>query len=277
MNLKFSIISRIYRKFEIQRYSDFPKILGDLPDFPSSSATYRQYKFLTLRGAKKNYQTIFDISKQKSEPIISLANIKLSPKQITIAKKLESAFNKYGSDKASTHNYHLLYALFLTANQEKKYDILEIGIGSNNTTVPSNMGQFGIPGASLRSWVDLGKEYFVVGADIDRDILFKENRITSFYLDQTQENSWKIFLKNINKKKFDLIIDDGLHAPLSNLLTIKYLASYLKPNGVLIIEDISQRSLPIWQLLIAVSRTRFNFKLIKTKAAFILVIKNKKT
>ena len=275
MNLNFSIISRIYRKYEIQRYSDFPEILGDLPDFPSSSATYRQYKFLTLRGAKKNYQTIFDISKLESEPIISLADIKHSPKQISTAKNLKSAFNKFGSDKASTHNYHLLYALFLPAYQKKRYDILEIGIGSKNTMIPSNMGQFGKPGASLRSWVSLGKEYFVVGADIDRDILFKEERITTFYLDQTQENSWKIFLKSVNKKKFDLIIDDGLHAPLSNLLTIKYLAPRLKPNGVLIIEDISSRSLPIWQLLIAVSRTRFNFKLIKTKAAFILVIKNK--
>ncbi len=65
MKVKFSLFSRIYRKFEVYRYSDFPKILGDLPDFPSSSATYKQYKFLTLKGAKKNYQTIFDISKQK--------------------------------------------------------------------------------------------------------------------------------------------------------------------------------------------------------------------
>jgi hypothetical protein len=272
----FSAILRIYRKFEIQRYSDFPKILGDLPDFPSSSATYRQYKFLTLRGAKKNYQTIFDISKLKSEPIISLADIKHSPNQILTAKNLKSVFNKYGSDKASTHNYHLLYALFLPAYQKKGFNILEIGIGSKNTMIPSNMGQFGKPGASLRSWVDLGKEYFVVGADIDRSILFEEENIKTFYLDQTEEDSWKHFLKDIKNRKFDLIIDDGLHAPLSNLLTIKYLASFLKPSGVLIIEDIHQRSLPIWQLLIATSRKSFNFKLVKTKAAYALIIKNKK-
>jgi len=275
MKVKFSLFSRIYRKFEVQRYSDFPKILGDLPDFPSSSATYKQYKLLTLKGAKNNYQTIFDISKHKKVPIISLANIKLSPKQMNVANNLKIAFNKYGSDKASTHNYHLLYALALNINQIKRYDILEIGIGSNNLMVPSNMGQYGNPGASLRSWRDLGKEYFVIGADIDRNILFEEDRITTYYLDQTEESSWKHFLSVIKNKKFDLIIDDGLHAPLSNLLTVKYLTSFLKPNGVLIIEDISQRSLPIWQLLIAISRNSLNFKLMKTKAAYVLIIKNK--
>ena len=275
MNLKFSLFSRIYRKFEVQRLSDFPKILGDLPDFPSSSATYKQYKFLTLKGAKNNYQTIFDISKQRKAPIISLANIKFSPKQMILANNLESAFNKFGSDKASTHNYHLLYALALNINQIKRYDILEIGIGSNNLMVPSNMGKFGKPGASLRSWSSLGKNYFVIGADIDRNILFEEERITTSYLDQTEESSWMHFLSVIKNKKFDLIIDDGLHAPLSNLLTVKYLTSFLKPDGVLIIEDISQRSLPIWQLLIAISRTSLNFKLMKTKAAYVLIIKNK--
>lgn len=269
------IIRRIYRKFEVQRYSDFPKVLGDLPDFPSSSATYQQYKHLTLKGAKKNYQTIFDISNNKSTPIISLTDIKLSSKQMTVAENLKKAFDKYGSDKASTHDYHFLYSLVLNSNKKRSNDILEIGIGSNNIMVPSNMGKYGKPGASLRVWRDLGKEYFVVGADIDRSILFEEDNITTFYLDQTEEDSWKHFLNDIKNKKFDLIIDDGLHAPLSNLLTVKYLSSFLKPDGVLIIEDINQRSLPIWQLLIAISRNSFNFRLVKTKAAYVLIIKNK--
>lgn len=115
------IILRIYRKFEVQRYSNFPKVLGDLPDFPSSSATYQQYKLLTLKGAKRNYQTIFDISNNKSAPIFSLADIKLSSKQITTAENLKKAFDKYGSDKASTHDYHLLYSLLL--NSKKNHTI----------------------------------------------------------------------------------------------------------------------------------------------------------
>ena len=269
------IIMRIYRKFEVQRYSSFPKILGDLPDFPSSSASYKQYKLLTLKGAQKNYQTIFDISKQKKARIRSLVDIKLTSKQMTTAKNLKMLFDKYGSDKANSHNYHLLYALFLNTQRKKRYDILEIGLGSNNIMVPSNMGVYGKPGASLRSWRDLGKTYFVVGADIDPNILFQEDNISSYYLDQTEEKSWKQFLSNIADKKFDLIIDDGLHSPLSNLLTVKYLTSFLKPNGVLIIEDIHQRSLPVWQLLIALSKTKLNFELVKTKSAYVLIIKNK--
>ena len=49
------------------------------------------------------------------------------------------------------HNYHLVYsALFKNKNNVKK--ILEIGIGTNNTKLISNMGQNGIPGASLRAF-----------------------------------------------------------------------------------------------------------------------------
>ena len=77
------------------------------------------------------------------------------------------------------------------------------------------------------------------------------------------------------QKKFDLIIDDGLHSPLSNLLTVKYLTSFLKPNGILIIEDIHQRPLPVLQSQIAFSKTNFNFGLAKTKSVYGLIIRNR--
>lgn len=231
---------------------------------------------LTLDGARRNYQSILDISGLKPEPITLLTSIQLSSEQLSIAKHLEVIFNKNNSDKASVHNYHLLYSLFI--NREKsRFDILEIGIGTTNLKIPSNMGRHGRAGASLKSWRDLGKQFFIVGADIDHEILFESENLRCFHLDQTDEASWNSFLAKVEKMKFDLIIDDGLHAPLSNLLTVKHLSSLLKPNGVLLVEDINEKSLPVWQLMMAVSDHRFNFNLIKTKSAYVMVIKNKKT
>ena len=50
--------------------------------------------------------------------------------------------DKYGSDKASGHDYHNIYGPIL-----KKRDaitgILEIGMGTNNTDVVSNIGPWG--------------------------------------------------------------------------------------------------------------------------------------
>ena len=58
-----------------------------------------------------------------------------------------------GSDKAlGWHNYGYFYNFFLPATIGSVQNVLEIGIGTNNLDVPSTMGQYGVPGASLRAW-----------------------------------------------------------------------------------------------------------------------------
>ena len=39
----------------------------------------------------------------------------------------------------------------------------------------------GKPGASLRAWRDYFENALIYGADIDKNILFKENRINTFF------------------------------------------------------------------------------------------------
>ena len=73
------------------------------------------------------------------------------------------------------------------------------------------MGINGKPGASLRVWREYFKNAQIFGADIDKEILFKENRIETYYVDQLNRDSIKNMWKEINKNNFDLIIDDGLH------------------------------------------------------------------
>jgi hypothetical protein len=67
--------------------------------------------------------------------------------------------------------------------------VFECGVGTNNPNITSNMGVNGQPGASLRVWRDYFQNAEVFGADIDRGILFEEQRIRTFYVDQTNKDS----------------------------------------------------------------------------------------
>ena len=60
----------------------------------------------------------------------------------------------------------------------------------------SSMGVNGQPGASLRMWKDYFPNASIFGCDIDRDVLFSEERIKTFHCDQTSAKSISNFLKN---------------------------------------------------------------------------------
>ena len=138
--------------------------------------------------------------------------------------------------KAHTYsNYY--YSLFNHCKDQIKL-VFECGIGTNNSNLPSNMSSKGKPGASLRVW----KKYFlnaqIYGADIDKNILFSEDRIKTYFVDQLDKSTIKTMWSNIQKKNFDIIIDDGLHTEEANINLFINSFSKLKKNGIYIIEDI---------------------------------------
>ena len=101
------------------------------------------------------------------------------------------------------------------------------------------MSEDGKPGASLRVW----KEYFsnaeIYGADIDKNVLFFENRIKTYHVDQLDEKKIREMWSQINKKEFDLIIDDGLHSYDAAKTLFLNSIDKLKKGGIYIIEDVS--------------------------------------
>jgi hypothetical protein len=135
-------------------------------------------------------------------------------------RELADLFRERGSDKSTYHNYHLVYGHLLAGKRDHALHIVEIGLGTNNIDVPSNMGLFGKPGASLRAFRDWAPHASVFGADVDRRILFMEDRIETFWVDQTDPTSLQDLAMRLSDKKFDLIIDDGLHVPAANFNTI---------------------------------------------------------
>ena len=72
---------------------------------------------------------------------------------------------------------------------------MEVGLGSNNTELLSNMGSDGKPLASLRAWRDYFPNAQIYGADIDKDILTNEERIKTFFVDQTKPDTIREMLK----------------------------------------------------------------------------------
>jgi len=186
------------------------------------------------------------------------------------SKEVKKLFDFYGSDKGSVHDYHLIYAS-LFKNKKKVKKVMEIGLGTNNVNVLSNMGSSGKPGASLRAFRDFFKNAKIYGADIDKNILFKEFKINTSYVDQTNEVS----IKNLFNKfgnNFDLIIDDGMHSPSANLNLILSSIKFLKKGGCLVIEDINPDSILIWETISSLVNFKYKNLLIKCKESYIFLI-----
>jgi 2-polyprenyl-3-methyl-5-hydroxy-6-metoxy-1,4-benzoquinol methylase len=105
------------------------------------------------------------------------------------------------------------------------------------------MGANATPGASLRAWRDFFINATIYGADIDKEVLFNEKRIKTYEMDQLNPNSIKNMWKSINKKNFDIIIDDGMHSHQSSLIMFSNCFYNLRPGGIYFIEDVNFRYL----------------------------------
>jgi SAM-dependent methyltransferase len=140
----------------------------------------------------------------------------------------------------SWHNYTTFYNVIFSPIKDKAIRLFELGIGTNNINLPSNMGVNGIPGASLYGWEEFFPNAQVFGADIDSDILFQTDRIKTFFCDQTKpriiEEMWN---KPELSDDFDIIIEDGLHSFAANVCFLENSIHKVKPGGYYIIEDIT--------------------------------------
>jgi len=99
------------------------------------------------------------------------------------------------------------------------------------------MGPAGKPGASLRVWRDYFPNARIFGGDIDRDILFTEDRISTFHVDQTDPLSVGSMWSEIGGG-VDLIVDDGLHQFEAGKTLFENSIAFLAKEGIYIIEDV---------------------------------------
>jgi hypothetical protein len=167
---------------------------------------------------------------------------------------LNALCDKYGSDKGevatSGHPYPWpshTYADFIERHfghcRDYITNVFECGLGTNDPSLPSSMGEKGNPGASLRVWRDYFPRANIFGADVDRAILFNEERISTFYCDQTNPAAIEQMWKSIPGVEFDLMIDDGLHTFQAGVCLFEHSFHRLRSGGVYIIEDVQVAAL----------------------------------
>ena len=172
--------------------------------------------------------------------------------------KFRETFKKNGSNKGGEWKYRnniirSFYADFyedILLNKDIK-NLLEIGIGLSNEG----------PGSSLKSWKELYPNANIYGADINKSVLFEEERIKTFYTNQLSRFDLLEFKKNLNNTKFDVIIDDGLHTYEANINTFETLFSLLEKKGFYFIEDIIYPNLSKY---IQYFDKEYNFKVIES-------------
>jgi len=246
-------------------------IMDSLFLFSAGSANDESNKHLWVKGASlfipqlnellehTNYKfDIVDINNFQNDNVISLGNI------------LEN--NK--SDKSTTHDYHVFYSfIFNKLGENSKLNILEIGMGTNNPNIVSNMGIYGRPGASLYAFREYLPNSNIYGADIDKDILFESDRIKTSFVDQMDSITLHELANKFGNIKYDLIIDDGLHSIGANFNTMLFALNNINEDGWVVIEDI--HIVDNWKAIdfILSSSKKFKTYFIRARHSYLYAIK----
>ena len=241
---------------------------------PCSAGVYKDRAALTTQSINQlipSLQLLLNSFSLKSVEIEILDELLTEPDQKANANDLKMLLDFHQSDKASTHNYFFLYSDILKQRTQIKR-VFEIGLGTNNTDVVSNMGRGGKPGASLRAFRDFLENAEIYGADIDKRVLFSEERIKTFWIDQTDRKSF-LALNRLLPNDFDLMIDDGLHSPNANIHSLEFFLPKLRVGGWAVIEDIGEPALPLWEIIASLLPPNFKPHIFRTNCAILFAVR----
>ncbi len=244
---------------------------------PNSDGGYPDKARLTIASVNRTMPSLVSLLQSLKVPFSEPEDIEsliTSDEDRLAAESLKQLLDGHGSDKASYHNYHLLYGVLLK-DRAAIASTLEIGIGTNNTSVVSHMGAAGRPGASLRAFRDFLETAKVYGADIDPGILFQENRISTFVVDQTDPATFDLLAARL-PSQLDLVIDDGLHSPDANIATLCFGLQRIRIGGWMVVEDIAEAAIPVWQVVSAVLPDSFEASLFRADGGYVFAVKKVK-
>ena len=202
--------------------------------------------------------------------LLELENIDLSNYQ----DDLSEIISKYDSDKGYglcrnfiernqyppnlvCHNYTFFYENLFRSIRNETIKIFEMGVG-----VPSCMFCWA---GSLKGWEEYFPNSEIFSADFDKDYLYNEGRIKSYYVDQENEESIKGLWKNFSDPKFDFIVEDGPHTFTSQILFYKNSIDKVKEKGLYIIEDVHLKHIDMLydEILLFNQQNNINAEVIK--------------
>lgn len=266
----------LYKRAIWHKYFDFTRmnICEKFPLYrPNSAGFYNDLAFISIRTINDIFPKLSSFAGSLGATTLLLEpieNLPSSNDERQAVEQLGKLFEKHGSDKSNYHNYHFVYGCLLFRPLQIR-SLLEIGLGTNNTEFVSNMGKFGKPGASLRAFREFLPNAALFGADIDTSILFEEERIKTFFVDQVSTVAFENLTKQL-PDNFDLIIDDGLHSPDANIETMKFALPKLAVGGWFVVEDISLEALAFWQVVTALLPENYTARIFRATSTLIYVV-----
>ncbi len=139
---------------------------------------------------------------------------------------------KYGTDKGYPHRYTPIYYQFLAPIAADVRRVLEIGICVKRDLLN------GRTGASLFMWEEFFPNAAIFGIDIDPHSMVNEGRIKSALANQTKADEMAAAVRQFDVWTFDVIVDDGSHAPADQIAAATLMLPSLAVDGHYFIEDI---------------------------------------
>ena len=130
------------------------------------------------------------------------------------------------------HHYFEIYHRHFQRFRGKSPVVLEIGV---------------FHGGSLQMWREyFGKGAKIVGVDVDPQCRQFEDRDTTVLIGNQADPE---FLAEVRKRfpRVDILIDDGGHQMLEQIVTFGELYSHLQPNGVYLCEDTHTSYMSRWE------------------------------
>jgi hypothetical protein len=148
-----------------------------------------------------------------------------------IGKKYDTDKSSQRSDVTNMRHCHPYTIFYDTLFKHKRYEpiaIAELGI---------------LDGSSLLMWQEYFPQASIYGFEYDYSLLnkfittYNNDRIHLSHIDVTNQDSLHYTFRNVNTM-YDIIIEDTTHQFEDQIRAIQHAYLYLKPGGILIVEDI---------------------------------------
>lgn len=240
--------------------------------YSAGSANDHLNQHLWVQGAALFIPQLNTLLNKTHKGAFEIITLEAFAAQSADTETLGQILEKHGSDKSTKHNYHIALAHILGQLKDAPIKLLEIGMGTNNPELVSSMGADGRPGASLYAFREFLPGAEIYGADIDRNILFQSERIRTAYVNQLDVATFSSMSAEFGGAKFDLIIDDGLHAIGANFNTLLFALENLNDSGWIVVEDIIY--IENWKSIDFILRASASYQtyVVKTRYAYLYIV-----
>jgi len=156
-------------------------------------------------------------------------------KQYRYNDLLQFAGEEFTDKGMPGHSYVRVYDFFLRSLRNEDLRLCEIGLLRSRLRKESVDEEHSGP-PSLRMWRKYLPKAHLVGFDIRKCVPSRDPKCVTIQGDQS---SRKDLQKIIDKhSRYDVIIDDALHASLHQQVTLSFLFPHVKSGGVFFIEDL---------------------------------------